>query len=101
MNTEENKTRLESIILEVNTRQVTMYPGYKPRADELLVAEVERLREANAEQGEQVRELVDAVLAAYSGEASDGRGCFTADICFDQLDRAKALAVELKEQPND
>lgn len=37
-------TRLDSIICEVQTRQVTMYPGREPRNDELLVEEIERLR---------------------------------------------------------
>ena len=36
---------LEKIIQEVSTRQITMYEGREPRADELLVGEILRLRE--------------------------------------------------------
>lgn len=41
---EDTNHRLEAIIMEVKTRMVTLYEGRVPRADELLVAEIERLR---------------------------------------------------------
>jgi hypothetical protein len=42
-------TRLEAIICEVQSRRVTMYRGRDPRNDELLVAEIVRLRKLLAE----------------------------------------------------